>query len=157
MTETIDQPISQLNEHVAQLFRQGRYQEALPLAQQANARAAEQESENSLDLAESFGNLSDSFIAEAGTAITAAASGTVVYAGTHPQYGKMIDIDHGNGLVSRYAHASRLFVSEGDLVIRGQKVAAVGTTGRSTGPHLHFEVRLEGVPQNPARFLNAAR
>jgi murein DD-endopeptidase MepM/ murein hydrolase activator NlpD len=97
------------------------------------------------------------FIAETGTPITAAASGTVVFAGIHPQYGKMIDIDHGNGLVSRYAHSSRLLVSEGDLVIRGQKIALVGTTGRSTGPHLHFEVRLEGVPQNPARFLSAAR
>lgn len=97
------------------------------------------------------------FIAEAGTPITAAASGTVVYAGGHPQYGKMIDIDHGNGLASRYAHASRLFVKEGDLVIRGQKIAEVGSTGRSTGPHLHFEVRLDGVPQNPARFLQARR
>jgi murein DD-endopeptidase MepM/ murein hydrolase activator NlpD len=65
----------------------------------------------------------------------------------------MIEIDHGNGLVSRYAHASKLLVKEGDLVVRGQEIARVGTTGRSTGPHLHFEVRLNGVPQNPARFL----
>jgi murein DD-endopeptidase MepM/ murein hydrolase activator NlpD len=54
-------------------------------------------------------------------------------AGTHPQYGKIVAIDHGNGLVSRYAHASEVYVNEGDLVVRGQKVAAVGTTGRSTG------------------------
>src|SRR5262249_12363302 len=93
------------------------------------------------------------FIAESGTPIAAAASGTVIFAGVHPQYGKMVEIDHGNGLTSRYAHASRLTVSEGDLVIRGQKVAEVGSSGRSTGPHLHFEVRLGGVPQNPARFL----
>jgi murein DD-endopeptidase MepM/ murein hydrolase activator NlpD len=93
------------------------------------------------------------FVAEPGTPIIAAASGKVVYAGWHPQYGKMLEIDHGNGLVSRYAHASSLSVAEGDLVVRGQQVAGVGSTGRSTGPHLHFEVRLNGVPQNPARFL----
>jgi len=93
------------------------------------------------------------FPAETGTAIVAAASGLVVEAGWHSQYGKIVEIDHGNGLVSRYAHASRLGVKEGDLVVRGQNIAAVGTTGRSTGPHLHFEVRLNGVPQNPVRFL----
>jgi murein DD-endopeptidase MepM/ murein hydrolase activator NlpD len=96
------------------------------------------------------------FIAETGTPIHAAASGKVIYSGWHPQYGKMVEIDHGNGLVSRYAHASQLAVAEGDLVVRGQRVASVGSTGRSTGPHLHFEVRLNGVPQNPARFLQAS-
>lgn len=93
------------------------------------------------------------FPAGAGTAIEAAASGKVIYAEVHPAYGKMLEIDHGNGLVSRYAHCSTLLVKEGDLVMRGQRIAMVGTTGRSTGPHLHFEVRLNGVPQNPARFL----
>jgi murein DD-endopeptidase MepM/ murein hydrolase activator NlpD len=72
------------------------------------------------------------------------------------QYGKMLEIDHGNGLISRYAHASQLFVKEGDFVVRGQRVAAVGSTGRSTGPHLHFEVRQNGIPQNPARFLQSS-
>ena len=95
------------------------------------------------------------FPAEVGTPIVASASGKVIEAGTHPQYGKIVVIDHGNGLVSRYAHASQLYVTEGDLVVRGQKLAAVGTTGRSTGPHLHFEVRMNGVPQNPARFLRS--
>ena len=95
------------------------------------------------------------FPAETGTPILAAASGRVVFAGEYPQYGKMLEIDHGNGLVTRYAHASRLNVRVGELVVRGQRVATVGTTGRSTGPHLHFEVRLHGVPQNPARFLQA--
>jgi murein DD-endopeptidase MepM/ murein hydrolase activator NlpD len=95
------------------------------------------------------------FPAEPGTPVIAAASGKVIEAGYHPQYGKIITIDHGNGLVSRYAHASRLAVAEGDLVVRGQRVAAIGSTGRSTGPHLHFEVRLNGVPQNPARFLRS--
>ena len=93
------------------------------------------------------------FPAEKGTPIVSAASGKVVSADWHPQYGKMIEVDHGNGLVSRYAHASTMDVREGDLVVRGQPIGAVGSTGRSTGPHLHFEVRLNGVPQNPARFL----
>ena len=96
------------------------------------------------------------FPSESGTPIVAAASGKVIAAEVHPQYGKMIEIDHGNGLVTRYAHASTLLVKEGDLVVRGQQIARVGTTGRSTGPHLHFEVRLNGAPQNPARFLQPA-
>jgi murein DD-endopeptidase MepM/ murein hydrolase activator NlpD len=96
------------------------------------------------------------FPAEVGTPVLAAASGKVVFADVHPEYGKMVEIDHGNGLVTRYAHASQLLVKEGDLVVAGQRVASVGTTGRSTGPHLHFEVRQNGVPQNPARFLKAA-
>jgi murein DD-endopeptidase MepM/ murein hydrolase activator NlpD len=95
------------------------------------------------------------FPAEIGTPIVAAASGKVIYAEWHPAYGKMVEIDHGNGLVSRYAHTSSMLVKEGDLVVRGQKIATVGSTGRSTGPHLHFEVRLNGVPQNPARFLQS--
>jgi len=95
------------------------------------------------------------FPAEAGTTIVAAASGKVVYAGFHPEYGKMIEVDHGNGLLTRYAHTSQVFVHEGDLVVRGERLASVGSTGRSTGPHLHFEVRLNGVPQNPARFLES--
>jgi murein DD-endopeptidase MepM/ murein hydrolase activator NlpD len=95
------------------------------------------------------------FPANVGTAIVAAASGKIVYAGYHAEYGKIIEIDHGNGLLSRYAHASQIFVNEGDLVVRGQRLGSVGSTGRSTGPHLHFEVRLNGVPQNPARFLES--
>ena len=95
------------------------------------------------------------FPAETGTPIVAAASGKVIFAEWHLQYGKMIEIDHGNGLVSRYAHASSMLVKDGDLVVAGQRIGTVGTTGRSTGPHLHFEVRLNGTPQNPARFLQA--
>ena len=95
------------------------------------------------------------FPAESGTPIVAAASGKVVVSEWHPAYGNMLEIDHGNGLVSRYAHTSSIVVKEGDLVVRGQRVATVGSTGRSTGPHLHFEVRLNGVPQNPARFLQS--
>jgi murein DD-endopeptidase MepM/ murein hydrolase activator NlpD len=93
------------------------------------------------------------FPAETGTPIRAAAAGVVQTVEWHPAYGHMIEIDHGNGLVTRYAHTSKVYVKPGDLIKRGQIVAAVGTTGRSTGPHLHFEVLVEGVPQDPARFL----
>ena len=93
------------------------------------------------------------FMADPGTAIVAAAGGVVAYSDYHSEYGNMIAINHGNGLVSRYAHASKRLVGVGDVVLKGEKIAEVGTTGRSTGPHLHFEVRLNGAPQNPARFL----
>jgi murein DD-endopeptidase MepM/ murein hydrolase activator NlpD len=93
------------------------------------------------------------FAAESGTPINAAASGKVIYADFHPAYGKCVEIDHGNGLVTRYAHGSELLVKDGELVVRGQRISRVGSTGRSTGPHLHFEVRLNGVAQNPGRFL----
>jgi murein DD-endopeptidase MepM/ murein hydrolase activator NlpD len=93
------------------------------------------------------------FMAEHGADIVAAAGGAVVFSDLHPQYGNMVEIDHGNGLISRYAHASKRLVKVGDVVLRGQKIAEVGSTGRSTGTHLHFEVRQSGAPQNPARFL----
>jgi murein DD-endopeptidase MepM/ murein hydrolase activator NlpD len=96
------------------------------------------------------------FLAEKGSPVVAAADGVVVFSGFHPQYGYMVDIDHGNDLVTRYAHQSKLFVKEGEVVQRGRKLGEAGSTGRSTGPHLHFEVRLNGVPQNPARFLQAS-
>jgi murein DD-endopeptidase MepM/ murein hydrolase activator NlpD len=75
----------------------------------------------------------------------------------HFQYGNMVEIDHGNNLITRYAHASKVWVKKGDLIKRGQKIAEVGTSGRSTGPHLHFEVLVQGVPQDPQKFLNAGR
>lgn len=93
------------------------------------------------------------FMSPKGRAIRAAAAGVVVYSGRHPQYGNMVEIDHGNGLVTRYAHASALDVTVGDVVVIGQKVGAVGNTGRSTGPHLHFEVRVRGAAVNPNKFL----
>ena len=95
------------------------------------------------------------FPADPGTSIYAAAGGVVVTQEFHPQYGNMIEIDHGNDLITRYAHSSKVFVKKGDLIKRGQKIAEVGTTGRSTGPHLHFEVLVQGVPQDPQKFLNA--
>jgi murein DD-endopeptidase MepM/ murein hydrolase activator NlpD len=97
------------------------------------------------------------FQADTGTPILAAAGGVVVAQEAHPAYGNMVEIDHGNNLITRYAHASRVWVKLGDLVKRGQKIADVGTTGRSTGPHLHFEVMVQGVPQDPQKFLAAGR
>jgi murein DD-endopeptidase MepM/ murein hydrolase activator NlpD len=93
------------------------------------------------------------FMADFGTAIRAAAGGVVVYSDFHSQYGNMVEIDHGNELVSRYAHASKRLVKAGDVVLSGSRIAEVGKSGRSTGTHLHFEVRHRGVPQNPAQFL----
>lgn len=95
------------------------------------------------------------FASSTGTPILAAAGGVVVTQEFHPAYGNMIEVDHGNQLVTRYAHASRTLVKQGDIVKRGQKIAEVGTTGRSTGPHLHFEVLVQGVFQDPQKFLNA--
>ncbi|GAA4424117.1 M23 family metallopeptidase [Acidovorax lacteus] len=95
------------------------------------------------------------FQADVGTPILAAAGGVVVAQEYHPQYGNMVEIDHGNQLVTRYAHASKVLVKQGDLVRRGQKIAEVGSTGRSTGPHLHFEVLVQGVFQDPQKFLSA--
>ena len=93
------------------------------------------------------------FMVQAGTAIRASAGGVVAYSDLHPQYGNMVEIDHGNDVVTRYAHASRLLVKIGQVVRRGEKIAEVGSTGRSTGNHLHFEVRYKGIAQNPVRFL----
>lgn len=95
------------------------------------------------------------FPADTGTPILAAAGGVVVVQEWHPAYGNMVEVDHGNDLITRYAHSSRVLVQKGDIVKRGQKIAEVGSTGRSTGPHLHFEVWVSGVPQDPGRFLAA--
>jgi murein DD-endopeptidase MepM/ murein hydrolase activator NlpD len=93
------------------------------------------------------------FVADVGTPVIASAGGVVLVAEQHPQYGKMIEIDHGNDFTSRYAHMSKLDVKPGQIVKRGQFLGLSGNTGRTTGPHLHFEVRFKGVAQNPARFL----
>jgi len=93
------------------------------------------------------------FMAETGTEAHAAAGGVVAFADFHPQYGNMIEIDHGNGLITRYAHLSKRLVKVGDVVLSGGTIGQVGSTGRATGPHLHFEVRQNGAPLNPVRFL----
>lgn len=91
----------------------------------------------------------------AGSKIYATSAGRVVAASHRPAYGNMVDIDHGFGIVTRYAHMSRILVKEGDLVKKGQQVGVEGSTGRSTGLHLHYEVRINDRPVNPVKFLNA--
>jgi Peptidase family M23 len=93
------------------------------------------------------------FPAEAGSEVRAAAGGVVLSSAFHPEYGNLVELDHGNGLITRYAHNVRVLVKAGDLVRRGQVISEVGTSGRSTGAHLHFEVLVDGVPQDPAKFL----
>jgi len=93
------------------------------------------------------------FGAPSGTPIRAAAAGTVVFAGVRGGYGNTVIIDHGNSLATLYAHQSRLSVVEGSPVTAGQTIGAVGSTGLSTGPHLHFETRVAGVPVNPLLYL----
>jgi murein DD-endopeptidase MepM/ murein hydrolase activator NlpD len=93
------------------------------------------------------------FSADVGQPFLAAAGGMVIAATTHPEYGQMLEIDHGNEVVTRYAHASKLLVRQGQLVKRGQRIGLVGNTGRSTGPHLHFEVLVRDVWQDPQKFL----
>ena len=97
------------------------------------------------------------FVAKTGEPILAAAGGFVIFSGAHYQYGNMIDIDHGNGLSTRYAHADKLLVNVGQLVLPGEKIALVGSTGRSTGPHLHYEIRMNNIPRNPNRYLSKKR
>ena len=117
------------------------------------------------DVVSSFGNREDpftgrhafhaglDFAAEKGTAIHAAAGGTVAVAGFRSDFGWVVEIDHGNGLSTRYAHASKLLVKAGTVVMPGDTIAAVGSTGRSTGAHLHFEVLRNGEATDPRRYL----
>ena len=92
--------------------------------------------------------------ASTGTPILAAASGTVVYSGWKSSYGYLITIDHGNNVLTYYAHCSALYKSVGEYVTQGETIAAVGSTGNSTGPHLHIEVRVNGVAYNPANYIS---
>ncbi|MEC9243709.1 M23 family metallopeptidase [Nitratireductor rhodophyticola] len=97
------------------------------------------------------------FRARRGAPIHATGAGTVVKAGWNGGYGRMVEIDHGNGLTTRYAHMSKILVKTGDKVDVGTKVGKVGSSGRSTGPHLHYEVRRSGAAINPSRFITAGR
>lgn len=93
------------------------------------------------------------FTANTGTPIRAAADGIVSEAVHTPDYGNLVKIQHGSGLETRYAHASKLLVKAGERVVKGQVVAEVGSTGRSTGPHLHYEIRLNGESLDPRKYL----
>jgi murein DD-endopeptidase MepM/ murein hydrolase activator NlpD len=91
--------------------------------------------------------------APTGTPIWAAAAGTVIHSGWLGGYGNLVVVDHGNGLATAYAHASAIFVSVGQSVAQGETIALVGSTGNSSGPHLHFEVRVNGVAVDPLFYL----
>ena len=88
-----------------------------------------------------------------GTPIIAPAEGTVILAGPDGAYGNSVEIDHGGGIITKYAHMQRAIVHNGDWVKRGQVLGYIGMTGRTTGPHLHYEVRLNGAPVNPLRYI----
>ncbi|WP_421873321.1 M23 family metallopeptidase [Pararhizobium sp.] len=119
------------------------------------------------DITSTFGNRLDPFLgrlalhagidfrAPTGTRIVATAPGTVITAGKNGGYGNMVEIDHGNGITTRYAHLSTILVNAGDKIRTGEPIARSGSTGRSTGPHLHYEVRLNGEAVDPMRFLTA--
>ncbi|MCP3670006.1 MAG: M23 family metallopeptidase [Gammaproteobacteria bacterium] len=92
-----------------------------------------------------------------GTAINAVGSGIVIFSGTKSGYGKLVKVQHGNGFVTIYGHNQELKVNVGDYVSKGQNIATVGSTGRSTGPHVHFEVQLDGEAVNPVKYLRAAK
>ena len=96
------------------------------------------------------------FRADRGTPVHAAGDGVVVFTGRLGGYGRTIHIDHGGGLVTRYAHLSKVEVTAGAHVTGSQRIGAVGSTGRTTGPHLHFEVRIEGRPVDPVLAMNVA-
>ena len=96
------------------------------------------------------------FAGEMGGEVIAVAKGVVIYAGKRWGFGNVVDIAHGNGYVTRYAHNSKILVSVGDTVVKGFQIAEIGTTGRSTGPHVHFEVLKNGRPINPVKFIQAS-
>jgi hypothetical protein len=96
------------------------------------------------------------FAGKMGGPVIAVAKGVVTFAGTRYGYGNVIDINHGNGYTTRYGHNSKLLVSVGDTVEKGFQIAEIGSTGRSTGPHVHFEVLKDGVQVNPMKFINAS-
>lgn len=95
--------------------------------------------------------------AEPGTPVRAPADGLVIHSGNKEGYGKVIVIDHGYGIRTLFAHNSKLFVNQGVRVRRGETISQVGNTGMSTGPHLHYEIRKNGMPVNPATFFSRAR
>ena len=91
--------------------------------------------------------------AKSGTDIKVVASGTVIFASYNGSYGNLVKIDHGNGVETWYAHTSKMYVKEGQTVEAGDVIAAVGSTGNSTGPHLHLEIRINGEHVNPQEYL----
>jgi murein DD-endopeptidase MepM/ murein hydrolase activator NlpD len=94
------------------------------------------------------------FAGKNGSNIVSVASGVVTWAGARSGYGKLVEINHGNGFVTRYAHCDEILVELGDVVTKGDVISLMGSTGRSTGPHVHFEVLLDGKAVDPAKYIN---
>jgi murein DD-endopeptidase MepM/ murein hydrolase activator NlpD len=157
---SFEQRLSQAQTAISQAERMKRIVNGLPL----NRPMPE-----AFDTTSGFGTRSDPFTrglamhtgvdfrAPTGSPVRATAGGKVVEAGWMGGYGNMVEIDHGNGLTSRYAHLSSIMVSAGDHVAKGATVGRVGSTGRSTGPHLHYETRIDGDPADPMRFIRAGQ
>lgn len=97
------------------------------------------------------------FAGKFGSPVVAVAAGSVIWSGPRDGYGNLVEVDHGHGFVTRYGHNSRNLVRVGQLVRKGQQIARMGSSGRSTGPHVHFEVLRDGQPVNPLRYLSASR
>jgi murein DD-endopeptidase MepM/ murein hydrolase activator NlpD len=97
------------------------------------------------------------FAGRSGSGVLSVAAGVITYAGPRDGYGQLVEINHGNGYVTRYGHNKKILVEVGDRVLKGQRVSLMGSSGRSTGPHVHFEVLLNGKVVNPAQYIQAAQ
>ncbi len=159
-SSAFEKAVLNLQEHLKEASRLQRLLRYIPVVRPLPAKAA---------LTSGYGRRIDPFNGRAanhtgidfreryGAPVFSTAAGRVVQASRHGGYGKMVEIDHGNGLITRYAHLSAYSVSKGQWVKRGAKIGKIGSTGRSTGAHLHYEVRLNDKPLNPMRFLRAGR
>jgi murein DD-endopeptidase MepM/ murein hydrolase activator NlpD len=158
LTEKVELDTEYLSDLEAKLLRQSVLKDTLPNSSPINA--AFNSSSYGWRIDPFNGNKAFheglDFSADLGAPIFAAAGGIVTSAEQTPDYGKIVKIEHGSGLETRYAHASKLLVKVGDRVEKGQIVAEVGNTGRSTGPHLHYEIRLNGNALDPRKYLNAS-
>ena len=151
--ETLDSDIENKIEEIEEEIEiqshtvQGVYLEVKPVSGIITSRFGNRES------IRSYGHTGLDIAAPAGTPIKAAAGGTVTFAGYSGGYGYVVKLDNGNGVETYYGHCSKLYVSAGDTVEAGEQIAAVGSTGNSTGNHLHFEIRLDGKQVNPQTYV----
>ena len=153
--DTFDDTVAELDSALAELQRVSAFARKLPLERPLPAST----------ISSTFGIRADPFLGKRalhagvdfaerqGRAIHATAPGTIIKAGNYGGYGNMVEIDHGNGITTRYGHMSKVSAKVGQVVRRGATIGAIGSTGRSTGPHLHYEVRRNGVAVDPAKFF----
>ncbi len=157
-TDTFERQVHRIQIARAQLDRLNKTLVAVPLRRPVSGE---------IDMSSNFGTRIDPFVGrpalhtgidfrgDIGEAVRATGTGTVIGAGWSGGYGKMVEVDHGNGLTTRYGHLSEIVVQVGQTVKIGQVVGRMGSTGRSTGPHLHYETRVDGEAVDPQRFLRA--